>query len=1304
MSRINPKLRAAATRSDALPPQRSPTRRPRQLPASLAHPSVAPTLPIAEHFDAIVELLRGHQVVVVAGETGSGKTTQLPKACLAAGLGRLGAIAHTQPRRLAARTVAARIAEELGVELGAEVGYAVRFEDRTSPNTVVRLMTDGLLLAELQRDRMLRRYECVIVDEAHERSLNVDFILGCLRRLLPRRPDLKVVVTSATIDVEAFAAYFDDAPVVQVAGRGYPVEVIHLPPSGQFGSHSAPVPGRSAAGAAGGEAEGNLLACLRHIAEQRRTGPRDVLVFQSGEREIFDNAQLLKRAFGERFDILPLYARLPAAEQRRVFAPGRRQRVVLATNVAETSLTVPNIGYVVDPGEARISRYSYRAKLQGLRVEPISQASAAQRAGRCGRVAPGVCYRLYTEADHENRPAYTDPELKRSNLAAVVLAMRANRLGDVAEFPFIDPPDPRAIRDAERLLHELQALEDGKLTAVGRAMARLPVDPRLARMLVAAAEREALAEALIVVSALAAQDPRLRPLDKRAAADRAHARFLGDEDAAASEPPRHRSDFLAFVKLWDWLEAQRAQHSRREFRELLERHFLSPARVREWRALHRQLHLACRDLRLPLNTAPADYATLHTALLAGSLGFIGQRQDPPRTGGRGGKPPPPTYEGARGQNFRIFPGSLLAASPPPWVMAAEVSDTGRPYARCVAAVAPEWIEAVAGHIAKSTFSTPRWDARRGEAVVDERVSVYGLPVVAARRRPAATVPALAAEARELFVLEALVRRPPAGRGRRAEAPVLDANEALLRRLAEQQAHRRRADLLIGEAARCAFYLARLPADVCSVASWQRHMRRGGQKELEALAMTEADLLAGAAEAVRPEDFPTRLQSGDASLALAYKFAPGEVDDGVSLRVSPAQLAALDGNLLDWLVPGFFEEKCVALARALPKTLRRQLAPIGERAREVATALSSAETYRRGPLATALSATMLAKHGVAVPVDAWRLDAVPPHLRLNAQLRQGRRVVDQDRDLAALRGRVAGSTEHSLDAVRERHEQRGLVAFPPEGIPPSVTLADGHLAYPVLVDRGADVDLVLRSSAAGREAQSWPAYARLALLAQPAVVRRLQREVAWDAGLGGTPAPFADGAALADAVLLAAAWEAHFAGEALPVDATGFEARLGRGGLAAAFEATLADLRAILAKRNAVAATLAALEGPAYAPSRADMAAQLVEIAGPDLLATTPSERRPDLLRYLEGMAVRLARLPGRVRQDRDGLAAVEPWQRRLQALREAAPAADFAELRWLLQEFRIATFAQRLGTREKVSGKRLAAAFGAVEAAAKDAR
>ena len=1252
------------------------------MPAALANPAFPAALPIAERIDDIVALLRGHQVLVVAGETGSGKTTQLPKACLAAGLGRRGGIVHTQPRRLAARTVAARIAEELGVPLGAEVGYAVRFEDRTAANTVVTLMTDGLLLAELQRDPALRRYECVIVDEAHERSLNVDFILGCLKRLLPRRPELKVVVTSATIDVDAFAAYFDDAPVVTLGGRGHPVRVAHLP--------AAPAP------------EDGLLACLRTIARDAPVGPRDILVFQSGEREIFDSAQAVKRAFGERFEVLPLYARLPAAEQRRVFAPGRRQRVVLATNVAETSLTVPNIGYVVDPGEARISRYSYRAKLQRLRVEPISQASAAQRAGRCGRTAPGVCYRLYTEADFAARPAYTDPELKRTSLAAVVLTMRAFGLGDVAAFPFIDPPPPRAIRDAERLLQELEALEDGELTPTGRSMARLPVDPRLARMLVEAGRRGALAEALIVVSVLAAQDPRLRPMDRQAAADRAHARFLPAALAATADRPRPHSDFLVFVALWQWLESERRRCSRREFQQALERQFLSPARVREWRAVHRQLRLACPDLGMRINTEPADYRTLHTALLTGALGCIGERrQMEAASAGSKRRRPPAEYDGARGLRFRLFPGSLLAGSAPRWVMAAEVSDTGHAYARCVAAVEPAWIESVAGHIAKASFSAPRWDRQRGEAVVDERVTVHGLAVVRARRRRAADVePALA---RELFVLQALVRRRPVegGAGPRAEAAVLDANEALLQRLEARQALRRRADLVVGEAARCAFYLARLPADICSVAAWQRHHRRHGAEAFAGLAMTAADLAAGAAAEVQPEDFPTHLACAGDSLPLAYKFAPGAADDGVSLRVSAAQLAQLDAALVDWLVPGFFEDKCVALVKALPKALRRQFAPAPQRLPAMLDVLLAPSAYRRGPLAAALSAAALSRCGVAVPPAAWRLDAIAPHLRMNVQLRQGRRVVDQDRDLAALRQRSHGRTARSLVAAQHRrHEARGLMSFPRQGVPRSLKLADGNVAYPVLVDRGAAVDLLLLSSpqAPAEPERSRAGYARLALLAQPGLAARLRREAERDVALAAQFAPLGSAAGLADAVLLASASQAHFEGRPLPPALAGFNAALAGGSLARAFAATLADTRRILAKRCAVAAGLAALEGPAFAPSVADLTAQLGEVAPGDGLVTVPGLSRSDRVRYLDGMLERIERLPGRVRQDRQGMVAVAPWQQRLGALRATATAADAAALGHLLQEFRMATFAQRLGAREKVSARRLQARFAAVEA------
>ena len=1268
--------------------------RERVLPTQLVNPAFPPELPITPRMSEIVDLLRRHRVLVVAGETGSGKTTQLPKACLAAGMGRRGAIAHTQPRRLAARTVAARIAEELGVELGAEVGYAVRFSERASAATVVKVMTDGLLLNEIQRDPWLGRYECVIVDEAHERSLNVDFILGCLKRLLRRRRDLKVLVTSATIDVDAFADHFDGAPVVQVSGRGHPVETVYRPVADN--------------------ADAALRECLATIAREAPAGRRDVLVFQSGEREIFDNAQLLKRHFADRFEILPLYARLPASEQQRVFAPGRRQRVVLATNVAETSLTVPNIGYVVDPGFARISRYSYRAKLQRLPVEAISQASAAQRAGRCGRVAPGVCYRLYGEEDFANRPAYTDPELKRTNLAAVVLAMRAFRLGDIESFPFIDPPQPRAITDAVRLLHELQALEDGELTEIGRTMARLPVDPRLARMLVAAARTGALADMLIVVSALASQDPRLRPLDRRDAADQAHAAFVDGGGDAANTPRPPKSDFLTFVNLWHWLEEARAENTRNGFRRLLEKRFLSPARVREWRALHRQLLLACRDLGMRAGRESADYATLHRALLAGSLGFIGLKRDPGRSAiageGKRRRRPQSEYDGPRGMRFRVFPGSALVRRQPQWIVAAEISDSaasgaGRTFARCVAAVEAGWIEDAARHIAKSSYSEPRWDEGRGEAVVSERVAVYGLAVVAERLKRA--VDADPAAAREIFVREALVRRD-----KRLEAPFLARNAALERRVQERQAMARRMDLLVGEKARAHFYLTRLPAKVCSIASCQRYLARASAAELAKFEMTEADLLTGVEARLGADDFPTRLAVGEVDVVLAYRFAPGEPDDGVTARVDLGMLSQLDPDALDWLVPGFFEAKCLALVKGLPKALRRRLAPAPDHVRAILPRLRAADVYRRGKLSVALSAAIRSAVGVVVPVAEWRLDAVPPQLRMNVQVRvPGRRVVDQDRDLDVLRGRLLAKVEQAMAGdFRNTHERHAITVFPEQGVPASLAVQHRNgraVVYPVLVDRGASVDLLVHPTPQGRAALNRGGYTRLALLADQPAARRLRRDVERDIALARCYAPLGTLAELADALLAATAWFTYFEGRDLPETRAAFDARLaaGKPRLAPVFFATLEKTRMVLAKRLAVAEAIGGLASPAFAASRADLVAQLDAVAGDDFLATTPSDRLADLPRYLDAMAYRIANLQGRVQRDQAGVAAVAAWERRLAVLRAATKAAPqtsdaVAELHFLIQEFRVATFSQRLGTREKVSAKRLQTRFEAVEASA----
>ena len=1250
----------------------------------LANPHFPAELPITPRIGEIVDLLRRHPVLIVAGETGSGKTTQLPKACLAAGLGTRGAIAHTQPRRLAARTVARRIADELGVELGREVGYAVRFSERTGSDTVVKVMTDGLLLNDIQRDRRLGRYDCVIVDEAHERSLNVDFILGYLRRLLDQRKDLKVVVTSATIDVDAFAKHFRQAPVVEVSGRGYPVETVYRPVE---------------------DAGRELVDCLREIADGAAAGgaggdggvPRDILVFQSGEREIFETSQLLRRELKDRFEIMPLYARLPAREQERVFAgAGRRQRVVLATNVAETSITVPNIGYVVDPGFARLSRYSYRAKLQQLPVEPISQASARQRAGRCGRIAPGVCYRLYSEEDFESRPEYTDPELTRTNLAAVVLTMRAFRLGKIESFPFIDPPSPRAVRDAVGLLHELQALENDKLTELGRTMARLPVDPRLGRMLIEASRIGSLAEVLIIVSALAAQDPRLRPLDRREAADKAHADFA---DKA--------SDFLAFVNLWHWLDEAREAHSRASFQRLLEKRFLGPARVREWRSLHRQLVLACRGLGMRVNAKPADPADIHRALLTGSLGFIGHNDQPPASeGSRNGKARrrrETEYEGARGLKFHLFPGSALSRSPPNWVVAAEIAVTGRTFARCVAAVSPAWIEQAAAHLAKRSYSEPRWDRKRGEAMVQEQVTVYGLIVVGRRPKRAAAVDLEAA--REIFVHEALVRGD-----RRLAAPFIARNMRLIHRFEELCAKGRRLDLMPSESTQEAFYLDQLPNDVCSVASFNAYAQAAPAQELAGFVMTESDLATGASAGFDERDFPTRLAIGDLEIPLAYKFAPGETDDGVSARVDLAMLAGLDQDALDWLVPGFFDQQCLALAKGLPKSLRRQLAPAKQSMQQVAAALQDPAVYRQGKLASALSTAVRAGHGVDVPAESWRVSDLPGYLRINVQVRDRRhRIVDQDRDIAALRSRLLVRIEkHLAHGLADSLEVVGAKTFPPRGVPESIVVGeavDRAVVYPVLVDRGDSVDLRVHATPRGRSAINRDGYTRLALLLESGLARDLGREAERDPTLALHFTPLGNPADLTDTLVAATFWFVCFDDRELPTARDAFEQRVavGKASAPVVFFELLEHARSILAKRLDVARAIDGLVSPAFRASRDDLARQLMHLVAPDFVRTTPRNRLPDLPRYLDGMANRIAALAGRVQRDIAGIEAVSPWEQRLASLREQTEDAEsdvIVDLRYLIEEFRIATFCQHLGTREKVSVVRLARRFEAASALA----
>ncbi|MCY3620636.1 MAG: ATP-dependent RNA helicase HrpA, partial [Gammaproteobacteria bacterium] len=900
---------------------------------------------------------------------------------------------------------------------------------------------------------------------------------------------------------------------------------------------------------------------------------------------------------------------------------------------------------------------------------------------------------LCSEDEFEARPAYTDPELTRTNLAAVVLSMRAFRLGDIESFPFIDPPNPRAVRDAIGLLHELQALQGDRLTELGRTMARLPVDPRLARMLVEGHRRGSLAEVVVIVSALASQDPRLRPLDRRDAADQAHAAFADKT-----------SDFLGYVNLWRWLEQTRQENTRAAFNRLLQKRLLSLSRVREWRSLHRQLVLGCRALGMRANDKPAKPAAIHRALLTGSLGFVGVKSEPAGHTNRGAKRRPDQYEGARGLRFSLFPGSALGRSGPKWVVAAEISTTGRTYARCVAEVAPSWIEHAAQHLVKRSYTAPRWDSKRGEAMVREQVTLYGLAVVGQRPKRAVEVDPEAA--REIFARAALVQNDE-----RLHAPFIDHNQGLIEQLEELCAKGRRPGLMASESSRSRFYLDRLPNDVCSISTFNAFVRAARDDELAVLHMTEADLVGDSATSVDEREFPTLLRVGDVEVPLGYKFAPGEADDGVSLRVDSRLLTRLDRNALDWLVPGFFEEKCLALAKALPKSLRRQLAPLGETIAAVQERLQQSDAYRRGSLADSLSDALRAYRGVEISRESWRLRDLPGHLRMNVQIRDTRqRILDQDRDVDALRRRHQTLTERSLTAkVRQSAESRGLTEFPGTGLPESLVVEDGashSVVYPVLVDRGNSVDLLVRATAKGCLALNRDAYTRLAMLAERRTVRDLRREVEHDGTLMIHFAPLGSPAALVDDLVAAAFWCAYFDGSALPRSKAGFDAcaEAGKGVLRGTFSEILGQARRILARRTEVANRLDALSSPAFAKSREDMAGQLGNLVPAHFLRTTPRHRLADLPRYLDGIGYRIENLQGRVQRDLAGIERLAVWERRFA---EVAGHADdpssglVAELRFLVEEFRIATFAQRIGTRGKISDKRMATHF---DAAAKSLR
>jgi len=1258
--------------------------------AALPEITYPDNLPVVDRRGDIAAAIRDHQVVVVAGETGSGKTTQIPKICLELGRGIEGTIGHTQPRRIAARAVAERIAEELDVELGGAIGYQVRFTDHSNSDTLVKVMTDGILLAELQRDRDLRRYDTIIIDEAHERSLNIDFILGYLAQLLPRRPDLKVVITSATIDPQRFADHFahpgHPVPVVEVSGRTYPVELRYRPLEREGEEPTDQVTG--------------IAEAVEELWTESRGdgGSQDILVFLSGEREIRDAAEALTALNLPATEVLSLFGRLSAAEQHRVFSRHEGRRVVLATNVAETSLTVPGIRYVVDTGTARISRYSQRTKVQRLPIEPISQASANQRAGRCGRVADGVCIRLYAEEDFDGRPEFTDPEILRTNLASVILQMTSLRLGDVARFPFLDPPDSRQVTDGVRLLEELGAVETGdpsevgerqrRLTAYGRQLALLPVDPRHGRMLVEADRLGCLHEVLVIVAALSIQDPRERPLERQELANAAHKRFADEH-----------SDFVAYLNLWRYLQEQQKALSGSAFRRMCKSEFLHYLRVREWQDLHQQVRQACKQAGLDVSRASAhdpavglDIDAVHRALLAGLLSQIGARDDVKRE-----------YLGARGARFGISPGSSLFRQQPQFVMAGELVETTRLWARTVARIDPLWGEEIGSHLVKRSYSEPRWSAKQGSAVATERVTLYGVPLVVARTVGYARVDPV--ESRLLFIQRALVEGDWTTRHR-----FMADNARLIERLTEFEARTRRRDLLVDDTIIAGFYDQRIPAEVVSARHFDSWWKKTARTTPDLLTFTEDLLLSDRADAVDTSAYPTTWHQGQLALGLTYRFEPGAPDDGVTVHVPLEVLNQVTPAGFDWQVPGMREGLITALVRTLPKATRRLLVPAPEHAAALTRELADRHlSPQDAPLTDVLGRVVRETRGVMVAPGEWDVERVPEHLRMAFSVEDVRgQVIARGMDLDAVRAVAAPHLRRQVSRAGAEVERTGLREWSFGDVPTEFTTTSPSgrrvEGFPALVDEGGSVALRILPTRSEAEAEHRVGVRRLLILGTSPPWKQVLSRLTNAQKLALAHNPHGSVPALLDDCLACA------------VDAIVTERIHGPVRTTADFDAALTAVRThlsarvvqvvglvepILAKDLQAGRRLDAMTAPAPADLVADVRAQLRELVRPGFVADAGVTRLPNIDRYLRAVLHRLDRAPADLARDAraagDVLAAEAAYAELLAALRPAQRAADdVVAIGWMLEELRVSLFAQGLGTAYPVSLKRIERAIEAV--------
>ncbi|MDX8055435.1 ATP-dependent RNA helicase HrpA [Lentzea sp. BCCO 10_0798] len=1214
-------------------------------------------LPVSQRKDDIKDLIEHNQVVIVAGETGSGKTTQLPKICLELGRGITGQIGHTQPRRIAARTVAERVAEELGTKLGDTIGYKVRFTDQSGDETLVKLMTDGILLAEIQTDPTLSRYDTIIIDEAHERSLNVDFLLGYLKQLLPRRPDLKIVITSATIDPQRFSQHFGDAPVIEVSGRTYPVETRYRPLE---------------------EDDDQTQGIINAVHELQAEGPGDVLVFLSGEREIRDTADALKQEDLRNTEILPLYARLSVGEQHRVFQRHTGRRIVLATNVAETSLTVPGIKYVVDPGNARISRYSHRLKVQRLPIEPISQASANQRKGRCGRVSEGICIRLYSEEDFEARPEFTDAEILRTNLASVILQMTNIGLGDIAKFPFIDPPDSRNINDGIGLLQELGAINaaEKKLTPTGRKLAALPVDPRLGRMVLEADTTGCLKEVMIIAAALSIQDPRERPADQQEAATQQHARFVDSE-----------SDFVTFLNLWQYLKEQQKELSGNQFRKRCKAEFLNYLRVREWQDIYLQLRQVAKQIGMHPNDQPGDPRNIHIALLSGLLSHIGVKDVLKKQAPNEKRRPLTEFLGARNAKFAIFPGSALAKKPPQWVMAAELVETSRLWGRIVAKIEPEWAERLGEHVVKRQYSEPHWETKRGSVVALEKVTLYGVPIVAGRKVNYGRIdPELS---RELFIRHALVQGEWTTHHR-----FFHTNRALLDEVGELENRARRRDIVVDEETLFDFYDKRVGAEVVSARHFDSWWKK--QKDKNQLTFTKEMLVNDRAD-VTPDAYPDQWRQGELTLPLSYHFEPGTKNDGVTVQLPLPALTALDDDAFSWQIPGLRHDLVVALIRSLPKQIRRNFVPVPDVANAVLARIKPSDSS----LLSGVERELKALTGVTVHREDWQFDAVPDHLKLTFQVvDEHNRTLAEGKDIAVLKEKLRDEVRESLSQAAGHLERTGITTWDFDALPKTIEQRQSGItvtAYPSLVDRGDSVAIKVLDTP-GRQAYAHRrGVRRLLLLGINSPVKHLQRHLDNAAKLALTRNPHGGVAALLSDCIMAAvdrlmgdpAW-----------DAKSYAAQLKK--VQAALNDTtwvvVQEVRKVLEAAHEAELALTGLKG---APDSAnDIRAHLNSLVYKGFVTHTGYDRLPDLVRYLKGIARRIEKLPENPRRDLDWTNQVHQVHAEYRELRAQTPAdepsPELDEIRWMIEELRLSYFAQTIKTRYTISDKRIYKALDAV--------